>query len=364
LQLLSLCTIAINPTVAGTGLKIKTVEAACLGLPTVCLPTAVEGLEDVAHRFALVARSADEFAKACLRLLENPDHWRALRSEALKFSRDRFSETTVYREVDWYMNWNEQVEERFAIRRAAYRSHSQQTNGKNVSASVNNNAWTLGCAAAELAASPTDLDAHCRMIRAFAELLLPEEAEQALRETALAFPLSAEIAALSNMLKHRFPHLTEEFGHAGPIYQIPLSETVRPLDLTTVGQPFGSGWGHVEEWGVWTVAPYAQLVFSIAESNAAMRLSLTLHATRGGIESNQAIRIYADDLYIGCFQIPRDRPAQTIICDLPVLPCSRDRIVLEFFVIDPAPFRNDDDIIVDTRDLGVGLHCFSVTPVS
>ncbi len=102
---LSVASIAINPCVAGTGLKIKTVEAACLGLPAVCLPTAVDGLEDVADQFAIVAGDGPEFASGCISLLTNASLWARLRAGALATADSRFSARAVYGALDQAMRW-------------------------------------------------------------------------------------------------------------------------------------------------------------------------------------------------------------------------------------------------------------------
>jgi glycosyltransferase involved in cell wall biosynthesis len=105
LALCSAASMTINPCVAGTGLKIKTVEAACLGLPAVCLPLAVEGLEAVAPRFAMVERDAEGFAAACIRLMTDEPHWQALHEGALAVAGERFSANAVYGALDAAMGW-------------------------------------------------------------------------------------------------------------------------------------------------------------------------------------------------------------------------------------------------------------------
>jgi hypothetical protein len=102
-------TIAINPCVAGTGLKIKTVEASCIGLPAVCLPLAVEGLEDIADQIGIVAQNAADFIDACIALLEDRARWRGLRDSALAVAAARFSRETVYRELDRAAGWAEKI---------------------------------------------------------------------------------------------------------------------------------------------------------------------------------------------------------------------------------------------------------------
>ncbi|PZW43066.1 glycosyltransferase involved in cell wall biosynthesis [Humitalea rosea] len=106
--MIALCggaSLSINPCVAGTGLKIKTVEGVCLGLPSVCLPAALDGLEDMAARFALVASDGPGFAAACIRLLTEEADWLRLRAGALEVAGERFSAEAVYRALDAAMGW-------------------------------------------------------------------------------------------------------------------------------------------------------------------------------------------------------------------------------------------------------------------
>jgi glycosyltransferase involved in cell wall biosynthesis len=106
LELCASASLAINPCVAGTGLKIKTVETAALGLPAVCLPSAVDGLEDVAERFAIVAADAQGFIEGCLSLLSDRQRWSSLRESALALAAQRFCAGAVYRELDEAMGWS------------------------------------------------------------------------------------------------------------------------------------------------------------------------------------------------------------------------------------------------------------------
>src|SRR5262249_41810337 len=55
--------IVINPAVAGTGIKIKTLDALCHSRPIVTWPSGVEGLDSSLRRFCLVAGDWYEFAE-------------------------------------------------------------------------------------------------------------------------------------------------------------------------------------------------------------------------------------------------------------------------------------------------------------
>ncbi|EJL67878.1 glycosyl transferase [Variovorax sp. CF313] len=67
-------TVVINPTVAGTGLKIKTVEAICQLRPVVAFPAGVDGISAAAKPLLHVASDWFLFAQHVLRVLsERPD---------------------------------------------------------------------------------------------------------------------------------------------------------------------------------------------------------------------------------------------------------------------------------------------------
>jgi glycosyltransferase involved in cell wall biosynthesis len=61
--------VVINPAVAGTGLKIKTVEALAHLRPVVAWPAGVDGLDPMARQFCVVVRDWYGFAQGVLRVL-------------------------------------------------------------------------------------------------------------------------------------------------------------------------------------------------------------------------------------------------------------------------------------------------------
>jgi hypothetical protein len=65
--------VVINPAVAGTGLKIKTVEALCHLRPVVLWPSGAEGLSPQARRMCHVANDWFDFARQVARLLQSGD---------------------------------------------------------------------------------------------------------------------------------------------------------------------------------------------------------------------------------------------------------------------------------------------------
>lgn len=89
---------SINPVYLGTGLKIKSVDALCFGLPLVSTPCGIEGLESFINKGCLLANNWDEFSDQLLRLYNNKGLWEKLRKGALEGSKARFSKEAVYSE--------------------------------------------------------------------------------------------------------------------------------------------------------------------------------------------------------------------------------------------------------------------------
>jgi glycosyltransferase involved in cell wall biosynthesis len=89
-------TIVINPTVAGTGLKIKSVQALAHGKPLVAWPNGVEGLEYSGTPPFRECRSWQEFADAIVILLQSGEERRVLSARALTYAKTMFAAETVY----------------------------------------------------------------------------------------------------------------------------------------------------------------------------------------------------------------------------------------------------------------------------
>jgi glycosyltransferase involved in cell wall biosynthesis len=96
--------VVINPTVAGTGLKIKTVEALCHGCAIVAWPNGVDGLANADPPAFRVAASWPAFADAVIGLLRDPTERARLQNSALAYARASFDRDRVYaplkRELD------------------------------------------------------------------------------------------------------------------------------------------------------------------------------------------------------------------------------------------------------------------------
>lgn len=73
--------VAINPAFAGTGLKIKSVEAVGHGRPLVAFPAGVDGMDGSMRRLVHVAQDWPEFAALCIALLRGAAPGPGLRAE-------------------------------------------------------------------------------------------------------------------------------------------------------------------------------------------------------------------------------------------------------------------------------------------
>jgi hypothetical protein len=87
--------IVINPAIAGTGLKIKTVEALCHLRPIVCWPAGVDGIADGARLFCHVATDWQGFTNEVVRLLQDDGAVLTLENKA-QFLEEMFSTASVY----------------------------------------------------------------------------------------------------------------------------------------------------------------------------------------------------------------------------------------------------------------------------
>jgi glycosyltransferase involved in cell wall biosynthesis len=88
--------VIINPTVAGTGLKIKSVQALAHGKPLVAWPNGVEGLTYVGKAPFLECHSWQEFAHAVVLLLKSDIERRVLAERALAYATREFGADKVY----------------------------------------------------------------------------------------------------------------------------------------------------------------------------------------------------------------------------------------------------------------------------
>jgi len=91
--------VVINPQVAGTGLKIKCVEALSAGCPLVVNGAGADGLEDHAGQAFLLATDWTEFAQHVLRLLTDDALAQQLQVQAAQLAEEMFSERATFAEL-------------------------------------------------------------------------------------------------------------------------------------------------------------------------------------------------------------------------------------------------------------------------
>jgi glycosyltransferase involved in cell wall biosynthesis len=92
-------TIVINPTIAGTGLKIKSVEALCHGKPLVAWQNGIEGINYSGKPPYIKCDSWSEFSDACINLLSDAAARNELEALAIATSEKNFSSQSVYAEL-------------------------------------------------------------------------------------------------------------------------------------------------------------------------------------------------------------------------------------------------------------------------
>ena len=88
--------VVLNPTIAGTGLKIKSVEALSYGKALVAWPNGVDGLAPAEPPAYCVAANWPDFADKVVWLLTNPEERAQLESAALSYASASFSREAVY----------------------------------------------------------------------------------------------------------------------------------------------------------------------------------------------------------------------------------------------------------------------------
>lgn len=88
---LSAADIAVNPVYYGGGLKIKTVEYLCYGIPSVLTLEAVFGIDDGEGEAYLLARSRAGFVEHLDRLLHDPELRSSISERAFTFGRRHFA---------------------------------------------------------------------------------------------------------------------------------------------------------------------------------------------------------------------------------------------------------------------------------
>jgi len=89
-------TVVINPTLAGTGLKIKSVEALCYAKPLVATLKGTDGISFTGDPPFVVCNNWGEFAHSVLELLNSDEKRRDLQMRAMNFAMKHFYSENVY----------------------------------------------------------------------------------------------------------------------------------------------------------------------------------------------------------------------------------------------------------------------------
>ena len=88
--------VCIIPLLAGSGLKIKLIEALSHGRACVSTSVGVQGVRDLTDRAVLLADTPTEFAEAVMTLLQQPEKRRRLEDRARRYVTEHLSPEKVY----------------------------------------------------------------------------------------------------------------------------------------------------------------------------------------------------------------------------------------------------------------------------
>uniref|UniRef100_UPI003B522B62 glycosyltransferase n=1 Tax=Roseovarius indicus TaxID=540747 RepID=UPI003B522B62 len=411
--LLGSSAVAINPTLVGTGLKIKTVEAICAGLPSVCLPAAIEGLEDVADEFCIAAEDGPGFINACIRLLSDRDAWQQLSDSSMALAKERFSETAIYGPVDGRMGWDLDVDARIAAERPDYdpdqppdledllsavfeedrklvetaiylesidartsastllnRASVQQGSrgpyefwlkAASMANTVSPHSTALSSAARCIAERPTDGAAYVEAIKAALEQQETELAEAIWLNLALSLPGSQAVVQVAEELDLVRARQTSHLWKRSPI-RVPLNSKRELTSLVPPGKFVGPGWSVAEQLGAWTCSRYARLDLTFPATSAALNLVLTGHQHQKGLDSgSRFIRFSVDGEDQGIVEIPFNSPRSSMTFHVPPPEAeARTSLSISLEIRNPSPLRLETGEIKDARSMGYSLRALLI----
>jgi glycosyltransferase involved in cell wall biosynthesis len=93
-------TCLVYPADLGSGMKVKVLEALVYGVPVVCSPVGLEGLDARAGEHLMVAESDAEIAAAVVRVLQDFELRRALRRKARTLMEEDYTPATVVPRIE------------------------------------------------------------------------------------------------------------------------------------------------------------------------------------------------------------------------------------------------------------------------
>ncbi len=88
--------VCLIPLLAGSGLKIKLIEAMSYGRACVSTSIGMQGLSEIANKTALIADTAEEFAFAVQTLLTNSSKRKSMEQESYRYIAQNLSPQSVY----------------------------------------------------------------------------------------------------------------------------------------------------------------------------------------------------------------------------------------------------------------------------
>ena len=88
--------VCVIPLLAGSGLKIKLIEALSHGRACVATSVGVQGVQELTDRAVLVADSPYEFAQAVMTLLQQPEQRKAMETQARTYVEEHLTPEKAY----------------------------------------------------------------------------------------------------------------------------------------------------------------------------------------------------------------------------------------------------------------------------
>ena len=91
---------SLSPIFAGSGVRVKILEAFAAGIPVISTPLGAEGLDVTDGLELLLARDARQFVSAIMDLLEHPERAEALARRARRTVEQRWDTHVVLKRLD------------------------------------------------------------------------------------------------------------------------------------------------------------------------------------------------------------------------------------------------------------------------
>jgi glycosyltransferase involved in cell wall biosynthesis len=91
----------VVPLRIASGTRIKILESWAKGLPVVSTTLGAEGLGATNHHSLLIGDTPDEFADACLRVLNDPKLGTQLAKNAFLYNKDKYNWDSIYSKINF-----------------------------------------------------------------------------------------------------------------------------------------------------------------------------------------------------------------------------------------------------------------------